>query len=119
MTWVLVLCAVPLGSGCIIESSRHASDLYEGCRDTDDCTPSADACFQVTWDMGDGKMCSLDCASDVDCPGPSRCYALVGDPTDRRICYARCESDFDCHPGFQCVTATIDGTPVDAICMPL
>ncbi len=117
---VLALLWCPLwlaASGCV-QSSDHTSPLYEGCSANSDCTTDAEACFRIAYSAGNGKMCSLHCTTDADCPGDARCYELVGDPTAQRICYARCTTDRDCSGVFQCVDATMMGTTVDSICLP-
>jgi len=112
-----------LVSGCFIESGDNSSEVFEGCLDTSDCGGAADYCYTVKWSdttgsQWQGKMCSLDCSDEDECPTYSGCYALQEDPTGRRICYARCERDIDCHPGFACYIAEVDGGGIDHICMP-
>lgn len=106
--------------GCFVESRRDYADLYESCQSTSDCRAAANACFIVAWTEGTtGRMCSLYCTEDADCPGSAACYELVGDPSGERICYARCRSDLDCDSGFVCADATAaDGTVIDTICLP-
>jgi hypothetical protein len=110
-----------LAGGCFVESRRDYADFYESCQSTSDCRSGADACFVVAWADGrDGRMCSVYCGSDADCPHRGSCFELAGDPSGESICYGRCTSDLDCDSGFTCADATtVDGTVVDAICLPL
>lgn len=105
-------------SGCFVESRRNFADFYESCEATGDCRSGADSCFLVDWLDGRGRMCSLWCETDADCPSSGACYELVGDPTGARICYRRCRSSSDCGPGFTCADAIMDGEVVDSICLP-
>jgi hypothetical protein len=112
---LFVVFASALLSSCTV--SRRSA-LYEGCVENNDCTASADACFNIDWIDGRGGMCSVYCANDLECPGDSRCFELVGDPAGTRICYARCFDDLDCDFGFICTDADLGGTIVDSICLP-
>ena len=103
-------------TGCVFDS-EHRSQAYEGCEANSNCDLSvARGCFQVGMTQIEGKMCSLDCQRDSDCPGWSIC-ATSGQP-DASICYKRCATDFDCPWSFECASITRNGSPDGSVCMP-
>lgn len=123
--WGVGFAVALAASGCFADSDDHETALFDGCEDNSDCVKTADACYIVRWTETtgtprDGKMCSLECVDNDDCPSGSACYALEEDiDLDRRICYAQCDRDIDCDEGFACFEAEIEGEGVDFICMPL
>ena len=95
---------------------------YAECVDELDCPAPSDACYELRFTRSDGteaegRMCSLACASDADCPEGGACVALAGDPSSTFFCAQRCEASADCYAGFACTA--VDGADRSMrLCLP-
>ncbi|HJL17000.1 MAG TPA: hypothetical protein RMH99_15150 [Sandaracinaceae bacterium LLY-WYZ-13_1] len=102
MRGLLVLAGALALTGC-----GAGAPTYAACTDDLDCSEPSDACYRLRFTRtdgteADGRLCSLGCASDADCPEGGACVALDGDPEARFFCAARCETSTDCYAGFAC-----------------
>lgn len=95
--------------------------LYGSCGSSSDCREPAQACYELSFaredgTAGAGKLCSLPCSSDSDCPDGGVCLAFEGDPGETFLCYAPCEVAEDCFHGLRCTD--LAGATVARACLP-
>lgn len=113
----LALAAAFAASGC-----RDTNPVYAPCGGSDDCKGAADGCYRILLTRsdgteGDGKLCTVECSADADCPDDGACLALEGDADRSFLCYERCAEPADCYQGFRCTTVeSPDGS--DRVCLP-
>jgi hypothetical protein len=98
----LAIAALALAAGC-----GSGAPPYAACVDELDCPAPSDACYRLRFTRSDGaeadgRLCSLTCASDEDCPEGGACVALEGDPENTYFCAQRCGASADCYAGFAC-----------------
>lgn len=95
---------------------------YAGCVDDLDCPAPSDGCYRLLFTRSDGteadgRLCSLGCASDAECPEEGACVALAGDPGATFFCAQRCAASADCYAGFACTA--VDGADRSMrLCLP-
>ena len=104
----------------LVTSCGAGAPTYADCVDELDCADRADTCFRLLFDrsdatVGDGNLCTRECAADADCPGDGVCIALAGDPTATFFCASPCAASADCYAGFACTSV---GSMDTALCLP-
>lgn len=118
LTFAALLAATLLAPGC-----GDDSPAYAPCGGSDGCKgKQTDGCYRILLTRsdgseGDGKLCTLECESDADCPDGGACLAFDADAERTFLCYERCEEPGDCYQGFRCTTVEAPDA-ADRVCLP-
>jgi len=102
-TWV----ALALFAAC--GGSDVSRDVGARCDVTADCN---ERCLSPSQNFPDG-FCTLDCATDSDCPSDAACIDAEGG-----ICLFTCVNDVDCNflgAGWECAEELSRGNPDTAV----
>ena len=122
----LVSLLVSLLGSLVLQGCADQGPLFVACEGADTCAPPADGCYELRVTRSDGtegvgRQCTLECASDADCPGESECVILEGDPGETPLCLRRCLVAEDCFAGSLCTATEVDspaeGEPL-SLCLP-
>ena len=110
--------SIALALGCADDPSPRLS--YDRCAASDECGLGT-RCLSVALSTtgAAASLCSLQCQSDLDCPGWSaRCVPEAATDGDARgRCLRRCERDDDCRLGTRCLSV-MTAAGLSPLCLP-
>jgi hypothetical protein len=115
-TAVLALVALVALAACAAREDPQPCGLVDEPCSGDSACASGTTCTHVTWDFGDGALCTKECSSQLDCPSANgdsaHCLDVARDGRFR--CYLGCRHSWNC-PGSQVCQPLATG---DAVCLP-